>query len=188
MARGLLPSPVGQIQPDRSGHWQDIHLDDEGGAHLRRRVWIDLGGIAKGYAVDRAVDVLRRHGITQGCVNAGGDLRTLGEGPHRVAIATDEASPTHIPVLEVGEVAVATSSGRAHAASGAAPHLDGRSQTDTGVHEVATVLAARCIDADALTKVVLALGPASATVLQQYNAVAYVQDAAGRWTGIGTSL
>jgi FAD:protein FMN transferase len=39
---------------------------------------LDLGGIAKGYAVDRAVDALRVWGITDGLVNAGGDLYALG--------------------------------------------------------------------------------------------------------------
>ena len=40
---------------------------------------LDLGGIAKGYAVDRAVAVLRRAGVRRGVVNAGGDLRVFGD-------------------------------------------------------------------------------------------------------------
>ena len=44
-------------------------------------VSLDLGAIAKGYAVDRAVDALRRDGISQAVVNAGGDLYALGTGP-----------------------------------------------------------------------------------------------------------
>ncbi len=43
------------------------------------RVYVDLGGIAKGYAVDRVIDVLQRDfGITQASVSAGGDSRVLG--------------------------------------------------------------------------------------------------------------
>lgn len=45
-------------------------------------VSLDLGAIAKGYAVDRAVDALRRHGIRQAVVNAGGDLYALGTAPN----------------------------------------------------------------------------------------------------------
>jgi FAD:protein FMN transferase len=41
-------------------------------------VALDLGGIAKGYAVDRAVAVLRAWGVTGALVNAGGDLYALG--------------------------------------------------------------------------------------------------------------
>ena len=46
---------------------------------LRKGVRIDLGGIAKGYAVDRAVEQLRGFGIAHAMVNAGGDTRLLGD-------------------------------------------------------------------------------------------------------------
>ena len=54
------------------------------GARLRiedARAGIDLGGIAKGYAIDRAVDVLREHGVRHALVEAGGDLFALGRQP-----------------------------------------------------------------------------------------------------------
>ncbi len=50
------------------------------------RLWIDLGGIAKGYAVDRAIDRLRAFGIDDACVNAGGDLRRIGRGTEPIHI------------------------------------------------------------------------------------------------------
>jgi len=46
---------------------------------LRKGVRIDLGGIAKGYAVDRSIDRLRDLGIEHAMVNAGGDTRLLGD-------------------------------------------------------------------------------------------------------------
>jgi len=42
-------------------------------------VRINLGGIAKGYVVERGVDILRKHGIRHGIVTAGGDTRLLGD-------------------------------------------------------------------------------------------------------------
>ncbi|UCC30230.1 MAG: FAD:protein FMN transferase, partial [Phycisphaerales bacterium] len=42
------------------------------------RAQIDLGGIAKGYAVDRAAEVLRSHGIRRAVIDAGGDMFALG--------------------------------------------------------------------------------------------------------------
>lgn len=42
-------------------------------------VRIDLGGIAKGYAVDRAVDIVRQCGISQAMISAGGDSRIIGD-------------------------------------------------------------------------------------------------------------
>jgi thiamine biosynthesis lipoprotein len=40
---------------------------------------IDLGGIAKGYSVDRGIEILQKQGITRAMVNAGGDTRILGD-------------------------------------------------------------------------------------------------------------
>jgi len=45
----------------------------------REGMRIDLGGIAKGYAVDRGIGILKRHNITHGLVTAGGDSRVLGD-------------------------------------------------------------------------------------------------------------
>lgn len=47
----------------------------------RPGMMLDLGGIAKGYAIDRAVAVMQEHGIRQALVNAGGDIRCLGAKP-----------------------------------------------------------------------------------------------------------
>ncbi len=45
---------------------------------------IDLGGIAKGYAIDRGVEILRKNGITSSLINAGGDIGITGPKPfHR---------------------------------------------------------------------------------------------------------
>ena len=42
---------------------------------------LDLGGIAKGYATDKAIEVLKARGITSALVNAGGDVRVIGNKP-----------------------------------------------------------------------------------------------------------
>ena len=98
-----------------------------------------LDGIAKGFAVDRAVDCLRDAGIATGVVNAGGDLRVFGE----------QLEPLHVrsggKLIYIGEIrdaAVATS------ASAGLIHPQGRSASALGV----SVLAATCMTADALTK------------------------------------
>lgn len=52
-------------------------------------LWLDLGGIAKGYAIDRAVEILKKHQLNSAIINAGGDLRSIGSKgkiPWRVAI------------------------------------------------------------------------------------------------------
>ncbi|TCV94729.1 thiamine biosynthesis lipoprotein [Luteibacter rhizovicinus] len=187
VAGGLLPAPTSGSLPADGACWKDIDMDDDRSVSLRRPLWIDLGGIAKGYAVDRAVDVLCSHGVGHACVNAGGDLRTLGEGPHRVAIATDETQPSHYPVIELGEASMATSSGRAFSTAATGPHIDGRHRSTMGLNQSVTVIAEQCMHADALTKVVMAMETQSADLLRHYNAVAYLQDAAGHWTQLGVS-
>jgi thiamine biosynthesis lipoprotein len=186
VAWGLLPRPAEARAPAEDANWRHIHLDDQDGVRLERPLWIDLGGIAKGYAVDRAAQALRAHGIAHGCVNAGGDLRTLGDGPHRVAIDTGQDEELR-PVLELGEAAVATSHGRGWQGASDGPHVDPRTGTAAGRGDCVSVVAARCMHADALTKIVLALGPSSAELLQHYEATAYLQDARGGWTTLGAA-
>jgi thiamine biosynthesis lipoprotein len=169
--------------PRAAGSWRDIEVVDAG-VCLRRPLWIDLGGIAKGYAVDQAVLALRAAGIASACVDAGGDLRTIGEGPHRVAI--DSGLPAeHLAVIELGEAALATSTGRTFARQGV--HLDARTGHDTALDRCASVIAGTCIHADALTKVVLALGVDSTSILRHYGATAYLQDGNGEWAVLGAS-
>ena len=47
----------------------------------RKGMQIDLGGIIKGYAADRAVAVLRQHGVANGIVAVAGDIRLFGRQP-----------------------------------------------------------------------------------------------------------
>jgi len=41
-------------------------------------IWLDYGGVAKGYAIDKAINILKQHKIENAIVNAGGDLRSIG--------------------------------------------------------------------------------------------------------------
>jgi len=76
---GLLPrhGPVSSLV--EAGTWEDILMHDESLVALKQSLQIDLGGIAKGFAVDKAVDYLGTLGLTGAIVNAGGDLRVLGK-------------------------------------------------------------------------------------------------------------
>jgi thiamine biosynthesis lipoprotein len=61
--------------------WRQVQVDPDANTirFLRKGMRIDLGGIAKGYAVDRSVEILRGLGIRHAMVNAGGDTRLLGD-------------------------------------------------------------------------------------------------------------
>mgnify|MGYP001163037388 FL=1 len=67
------------------GLWRKVDLSRIGGTHQVRfndpDVQLDLGGIAKGYGIDRSVAALRAEGVTHAIVTVGGDLYALGHAP-----------------------------------------------------------------------------------------------------------
>jgi FAD:protein FMN transferase len=137
-------------------------------------VKIDLGGIAKGFAVDRAVEALQRHGITDGLVNAGGDLRVFGPRPHIVDIRDPRAPDRTIFRVALSNAALASSAGRfdpAHSCQTlASAVIDPMTELPTQAISGATVCAPTCIIADALTKVVMNAGESAGPVLDHYKA------------------
>jgi thiamine biosynthesis lipoprotein len=97
--------------------YRALELDERRGRPVVRfldpDVALDLGGIAKGYGVDRAVAALRDRGIENGLVNVGGDLYALGVSedgdPWRVGVRSPD-DPTRLSTtLTVTDMAVATS-------------------------------------------------------------------------------
>jgi len=76
-------------------------------------VRLDLGAIAKGYAVDRAVSALRRMGIAHAVVDVGGDLYALGTAPDgqpwRIGVQDPNDSRRMAAMLDVADAAIATS-------------------------------------------------------------------------------
>lgn len=156
VARGLLPRPASPWSPDRSASWRDIELIGARCIRLARPLWIDLGGIAKGYAVDRAAAILVAAGATQVCVNAGGDMRVVGVRSEVVNLRT-QAGIEAMPALEIADAALATSAGPLESVdgNGSPIHLHGRTRRPMGAGCVVSVVAADCVAADALTKVVM---------------------------------
>ena len=69
-ACGVLPADSSGRAVARSGGMADLELDDGARVRLHRPLTVNLDGIAKGYAVDRAVAVLQAQGVRTGCVNA----------------------------------------------------------------------------------------------------------------------
>jgi thiamine biosynthesis lipoprotein len=128
---------------------------------------LDLGGLAKGYAVDRAVLALRRAGARAGWVNAGGDLRAFGD----VQVPLRLRDEHHGGVREVGllhEGAFATS----HYGPGSRCRLHG-TRENTGFRHV-SVAAPRALWADALTKLVALDDIDVAPLLRRLGAQAWV--------------
>lgn len=81
---GKLPSPRRLTSARASVGHEYLVLDatKQRAQLMRPGMQLDLGGIAKGYAVDEALAVLQRHGIRSALVDGGGDLRAAGSPPH----------------------------------------------------------------------------------------------------------
>ncbi len=164
---GLLP------RPDPTACFRDVHLLT--GQHVRytRPLWLDLSGIAKGAAVDRAVSALRAGGAFAGTVNAGGDLRVFGARPVPILVRHPDLSQPPQVLGQLTDGAVATSAGY---------YVQGKHVVDPLTRRALpagrsiTVVARRAIWADALTKVVHAQGPRALGLLRRLYAEALIFD------------
>jgi thiamine biosynthesis lipoprotein len=171
----IAPVPVDESRRFAArGLYKSLDLDGTSLVLASEDAAIDLGGIAKGYGVDLAVETLREWGIGSGLVNVGGDLYAMGESEDgdawKVGVRSP-ADPDRIDrKLRVSDEAVATSGdyqqffrheGRTYhhlldPATGAPRR--------TEVHSV-TVIAADCMTADA--GATAAFGKADEKILQR---------------------
>lgn len=145
--QGGLPDHGGPL-PIPCGTAQDVEVGT-GWARLVRPIRVTLDGIAKGFAVDCAVEAMHREGVKGGWVNAGGDLRVFGTSS--LVVHRRESNGEYAPLGSLTCSAIATSIVRDGSdsdfpaclvATDGAPHR--------GLH---TVLARTAWRADALTKV-----------------------------------
>jgi len=139
-----------------------------------RRVCLDLGGFAKGAAVDAALAQLSSAGVSQACVNAGGDLAVIGE--RRVALrALGDWRGQGASVLLANEALASSAryatAGPFHGEGGLAVLDQGGKRLPMTAGGVA-VRAPRCATADALTKVVLVSGDMNHPLLAAHGAAA----------------
>lgn len=126
---------------------------------------IDLGGFAKGYAVDRATAILRQRGIAHANVSAGGDSRLIGDRrgrPWMIGIRDPRRPGEVVAVLPLQETSISTSGDyeRYFIEDGERFHhlIDPASgRSPSGVHSV-TILAEDGLSAEAFSKCVFVLG------------------------------
>ena len=76
-----MPTPEAIREAREASQWTDFVLEDNHIMKTRATARIDLGGIAKGYGIDRALLAMQQVGVPGGMVNVGGDLRAFGMGP-----------------------------------------------------------------------------------------------------------
>jgi thiamine biosynthesis lipoprotein len=121
---------------------------------------LDLGGIAKGYAVDKAIEILRKHDIDYAVVNAGGDLRVTGNLEEPIYVRHPMHPEQLIFIGTISEGAVATSASYFSTLKKNTKHstevcalVHAKKRTSIIKQHSYTVIAPTCMAADALTKV-----------------------------------
>ena len=137
------------------------------------RFGIDLGGIAKGFAVDCAIAVLRAGGATAGAVNAGGDLRLFGPGLQPVSVRTGDSSHcARIGWLKDGAIATSSvaATRRRFAGRAVSPIIAPSTARSHCGTETVSVIAPTCAVADGLTKPMLLNARRARAALRRYHA------------------
>jgi thiamine biosynthesis lipoprotein len=150
-------------------NYQDVHIDEANRASLQKSGQIvDLGGIAKGYAGDAAIEIYKKRGIKSALINLGGNVVALGSKPDGSAWSVGVQNPSAengeiIGVVHVSDRAVVTSGGYQKYFE-----KDGRRYShifdphtgypaDSGLLSV-TIMAPSSIEADGLSTAAFVLG------------------------------
>jgi len=147
-------------------NFKNIEMDQEGKVFLKKKgMAIDLGGIAKGYAVDRAFELVKSLGYKNLIINAGGDLRvggTKNKQPWSIGIQNPRESQKILARISVSDMAVATSGDyeKYFIYQGKRYHhiFNPKDGFPTDDCQSVTIITKDCITADGLATAVFVLG------------------------------
>jgi FAD:protein FMN transferase len=170
-------------------NWRNMKFDE---AHHTVRfehagMRIDLGGIGKGYAVDRGIDILKARGIQHAVVTAGGDSRILGDHmgrPWLVAIRHPDDANKVITRIPLSDAAMSTSGDyeRFFDENGVRYHhiIDPRTGHSASKVRSATVIGPTATQTDGMSKTAFVLGAEKALEIinrmPEYDAVFVTPD------------
>lgn len=166
---GSLPDPADVKKRLALVNWKDLVLDRKARTVFLRRkgMAITLGGIAKGYAVDKCVDILRKRGFASFMMQAGGDMYIAGKKdaePWTVAIR-DPRGPANslFATAPIEDHSFSTSGDyeRGFVKDGIRYHhiIDTRTGQPAHASRSVTIRAKDAFTADAWSKVMFILGP-----------------------------
>src|SRR3989304_1915111 len=132
---------------------------------IKKGMKLDLGGIAAGYAVDKGIDAIKKWGINNALINAGGDIRVIGEsenGKWKIGILHSREENKLINTLTLKDISVTTSGDyRKYFISGGKRYhhiLNPSTGLPTEGVQSVTIIAPLAVDSDALATAVFVLG------------------------------
>ena len=152
-------------------NYSDLVIDEQGSRarFARERMEVTMGGIAKGYAVDRACEVLMSRGLKGALVDIGGDIRAIGVVPWRIGIADPRTTEGLLGVIDLVNRSVATSGDyQRYLLIGAERihHIINPKTGEPARESISvTIIAEDSLIADALSTAVFVMGPERGKVL-----------------------
>jgi len=155
-----------------------IHIKDGNIRFAQKGMKITLGGIAKGYAVDKAVDVLKANGMEHALVNAGGNMMAIGNkgaDDWSVALENPRNKEEYITIIKLNNNAVSTSGDyeRFFNENKTFHHIINPKTGYSATELISvTVIADNAMDADALSTSVFVLGKEKGMQLIEKEGVA----------------
>jgi FAD:protein FMN transferase len=164
---GVAPSAAALEQARSAIGWKHLELDARTRSvkFARPGMRIDLGGFAKGHAVDNAAAILMRHGIHHAHVAAGGDSRVIGDKrgrPWTIGVRDPRSADGLAALLPLEDTAISTSGDyeRFFMKNGVRHHhiVDPATGTSPSAVRSVTVLAPDGLTCEALSKTVFVLG------------------------------
>ncbi|MEM0359435.1 MAG: FAD:protein FMN transferase [Candidatus Hadarchaeales archaeon] len=168
--KGKLPSSYLLSKVLERVGWESLEVENGRARFLKEGMEVTLGGIAKGYAVDRAYQILKDAGVKAGLVNVGGEMRGFGK-VWKIGIQHPRKEEIML-ALELENFSIATSgdyrrffflgSRRIHHI------LDPKTGEPATECMSVTVIAENCMEADALSTTLFVLGPEKGRALADY--------------------
>jgi thiamine biosynthesis lipoprotein len=172
-----------------SVNWRNLKFDDAHNTVFfeHKGMRIDLGGIGKGYAVDRGIDILQKRGIQHAVVTAGGDTRIIGDHMGRawlVAIRHPDDPSKVVTRIPLSDAAMSTSGDyeRYFDEKGVRYHhiIDPKTGHSASKVRSATVIGPTATQTDGMSKTAFVLGPEKALEIinrmPEYDAVFVAPD------------
>ena len=114
---GILPTKEELLHAQSLSGWEHLTLDvkHQTGTLNCSGIRLDLGGIGKGFAADKAIELLRQHGVKNAFIAASGDIRVIGAPPGepgwKIQIETFSQSPEEVGnyIIYLTDAAISTS-------------------------------------------------------------------------------
>jgi thiamine biosynthesis lipoprotein len=162
-----LPAPAA-VDPKTLPSMHDLQWQHDTLRSVHRELQLDLGGIAKGFALQELLHLLRQHGIKHAMINIGGDVGVLGQTPTRpwqIAIQDPQHTNSALDVIRLDDGEMAFTSGiyaRQHPSDQGPVHhiIDPRTGQPAQGNRAVTVVGRDGMLLQAASKVLLIAGEA----------------------------